>query len=147
MSTAASCSMFCGRWRRTSSHMEEKQLYAEIVKSGTWLYDNQVPHEVWIVRQNFDYYYEDGYEDGPEQLNPDGELFHIVFAFNGTVRTVVPATLSLSAAISDAEARLVTHQLRWTNNRLQSLFPPYYSLSNDKPEKQNGTVIFKSSID
>lgn len=86
--------------------MQEKPLYAEIVKSGAWLYDNQVPHEVWIVRQNFDYYYEEGYEDGPEIFNSDGELFHIVFAFKGTVRTVVPATLSLSAAGSDAEERM-----------------------------------------
>jgi hypothetical protein len=111
--------------------MTEKHLYAAIVKSGTWLYDNQVPHEVWIVRQNFDYYYEEGYEDDPEQLNQDGELFHIVFAFNEIVRTVVPAKLSLADAISDAEERLVAHQLDWTNHRLQKVFPPYYSLSED----------------
>ena len=52
--------------------MSEKQLYAEIVKSGTWLYDGQVPHEVWIVRQNFDYFYEEGFEDNPESLNEHG---------------------------------------------------------------------------
>ncbi len=48
--------------------MAEKTLNAEIVKSGTWLYDSLVPHEVWIVRQNFDFYYEEGYEDHPEAL-------------------------------------------------------------------------------
>jgi len=112
--------------------MEEKQLYAEIVKSGTWLYDNQVPHEVWIVRQNFDYYYEEGYEDGPEILNPDGELFHIVFAFKGTVRSVVPAKMTIQEAVSDAELRLQEHPLAWTNHRLQKLYNArYYSLTAD----------------
>jgi hypothetical protein len=112
--------------------MAEKQLYAEIVKSGTWLYDNQVPHEVWIVRQNFDYYYDDGFEDGPEQLNHTGELFHVVFAFKGTVRSVVPAKMTIQEAVSDAELRLQEHHLAWTNHRLQKLYNArYYSLTAD----------------
>jgi hypothetical protein len=110
--------------------MAEKQLYAEIVKSGTWLYDNQVPHEVWIVRQNFDFYYEEGYEDDPEQLNPDGELFQIVFAFDGTVRSVAPAKKTVQEAVSDVESRLQEQQLTWSNHRLQKLYNArYYSLA------------------
>jgi hypothetical protein len=112
--------------------MAEKALYAEIVKSGTWLYDNQVPHEVWIVRQNFDFYYEEGYEDGPELLNPDGELFNLVFAFNGIVRSVGPAKMSLHEAIIEASQRLAEYQLVWDDHRLQRLFRArYYSLSDD----------------
>jgi len=122
--------------------MESKQLFAEIVRSGTWLYDNQVPHEVWIVRQNFDYYYEDGYEDGPEILNPNGEVFHIVFAFQGTVRSVVSAKMSLEEAICDAEQRLASHQLAWTNDRLQRLYNArYYSLSDAAHSTIDGNVL------
>ena len=40
---------------------------AEIVKSGTWLYDDKVPHGVWIVRQNFDFHWDEGFEDEPER--------------------------------------------------------------------------------
>jgi len=105
--------------------MTEKQLYAEIVISGTWLYDNQVPHDVWIVRQNFDYYYEEGYEDEPESLNSEGEVFHIVFELKGTVRSVVTAKMSLDQAVSDAEERLKDHQLTWNNPRLEQLAIPY----------------------
>ena len=45
---------------------------ALIVKSGSWLYDGLVRHEVWIVRQNFDYYFDAGFEDSPEDLNEHG---------------------------------------------------------------------------
>jgi hypothetical protein len=41
--------------------MAERELYAEIVKSGTWLYDGLVPADVWIVKQNFEYHYEEEY--------------------------------------------------------------------------------------
>ena len=112
--------------------MAEKALYAEIVKTGTWLYDNQVPHEVWIVRQNFDFYYEEGYEDGPEVLNPEGELFNLVFAFDGNVRSVGPAAMSLEEAVTEANQRLAQHQLIWDDHRLHRLFRArYYSLNDD----------------
>ena len=38
--------------------MEDRELWAEIVQSGTWLYDGQVLRDVWIVRQNFGTAYE-----------------------------------------------------------------------------------------
>lgn len=38
--------------------MGEKQERAEIV---TWLYDGLIPSEVWIVKQNFEYHYEEDY--------------------------------------------------------------------------------------
>jgi hypothetical protein len=47
---------------------------AEIVKSGTWQYDGCGGHEAWIDKQNFDFYYDEGFEDAPEDLNEDGEV-------------------------------------------------------------------------
>ena len=41
---------------------------AQIVKSATWQYDGCVLHEVWIVKQNFDFYYDEVFEDAPEDL-------------------------------------------------------------------------------
>ena len=46
--------------------MEQMTETAQIVNSGTWLYDGQVVREVWIVKQNFDFYYDDSFEDAPE---------------------------------------------------------------------------------
>jgi hypothetical protein len=50
------------------------ELKAQIVQSGTWLYDGISPHEVWIVKQNFDYYDDEGYQDTP-CVSPDEEVF------------------------------------------------------------------------
>ena len=63
--------------------MAERKLYAEIVKSGTWLYEGLAPSEVWIVKQNFEYHHEEGYSEEPEKLNEDGECFGVVIARNG----------------------------------------------------------------
>jgi hypothetical protein len=60
----------------------------QIAKSGTWQYDGCVLHEVWIVKQNFDFYYDDGFDDAPEDLNEDGELFQVVVAKDGKVLSV-----------------------------------------------------------
>jgi len=61
----------------------ERELCAENVQSGTWLYDNQGLSEVWIVKQNFEFHYEPDFPDGPEELNADGETFQVVIARDG----------------------------------------------------------------
>ena len=38
--------------------MSERELRAEIVQSGTWLYAGEILTEVWIVKQNFESLYE-----------------------------------------------------------------------------------------
>lgn len=91
-----------------------------------------MPHEVCIVRQNFDYYHEEGYEDDQERLNPNGELFQVVFAYEGTVRSVPEAKKTVQEAVSNVELRLQEHQLTWTNHRLQKLCNArYYLLAGD----------------
>lgn len=85
-----------------------------------------MPHEVWIVRQNFDDYYEEGYEDGPEELNADGEVFHVVIGTsNGYIRDVESAQMSLDRAILHAEEMLKAYSLVWNSPRLQKLAIPY----------------------
>lgn len=94
---------------------------AEIVKSGTWLYDESVQHEVWIVKQNFDYHYDPGYEDSAEKLNADGCLYQVVIAKDGSVQTVLPASESLDGAVSEAE-KIIRQGIKWDDHRIQPLF-------------------------
>ena len=94
---------------------------AEIVKSGTWKYDGYVVHEVWIVKQNFDFYYDEGFEDAPEDLNENGELFQVVVAKEGRVMSVGLAFHSLEEAIAKAHA-LIAQGITWDNQRIQPLF-------------------------
>lgn len=95
------------------------KLKAQIVKSGTWLYDGTVPHYVWIVRQNFDYYDDEGYQNTP-CVNPDDEIFQVLFVYEAQLQGVSRACKSLNEAISVAEEKCPT--IVWDNHRLQRLF-------------------------
>lgn len=107
--------------------MPERQLYSEIMKSGIWLYDNSVPTDVWIVKQNFEYWYEPDFSDELEKLNGDGEAFQVLFVRSGLI-TIGPSELSLAAATAAAE-KVVTTPINWTNHIQQQLFGGrYYSL-------------------
>jgi hypothetical protein len=107
-----------------------KNLSAVIVKSGTWLYDNSVPHEIWVVKQNWEPYYDEGFEDEPEKLNDDGECFFVLVAKEGSVVSSISAgTLSLDEAITAAE-KACSPPIVWDNHRLQPLFRGrYYELT------------------
>jgi hypothetical protein len=94
---------------------------AEIVKSGTWQYDGLVAHEVWIVKQNFDFYYDEGFEDAPEDLNENGELFQVVVARDGKVLSVGLAFHSIEEAVAKAH-QIIPQGIGWDNHRLQPLF-------------------------
>jgi hypothetical protein len=98
----------------------DRKLHAEIVKSGTSLYDGLVSTEVWIVKQNFEYHYEEDYPDGPEALNGDGECFGIVYARNGTKISRGPERMSLAEAVSAAEE--MTPGLVWDDHLIQKLY-------------------------
>jgi hypothetical protein len=95
------------------------ELQAQIVKSGTWLYDDTVPHEVWIGRQNFDYYDDEGYRDTPG-VSPDDEIFQVLFVYEAQLRSVSRACKSLDEAITVAEEKCP--MIVWRNHRLQRLF-------------------------
>jgi hypothetical protein len=101
--------------------LSERKLCAEVVHSGTWLYDDQVLSEVWIVKQNFEYHYEPDFASGPEELNADGETFQVVIARDGRKIGLGPAKLSLPEAISAAEEVIQT-KITWTNHIQQKLF-------------------------
>jgi hypothetical protein len=93
---------------------------AEIVKSGTWLYDETVFHDVWVVKQNFDYYYDEGLKDQPEELNSEGELFQVIYLHENRIRGVIPASKTLDEAVKIAEEKMPG--IVWDNHRRQTLF-------------------------
>ncbi len=112
--------------------MNDRELRAEIVQSGTWLYADEVPTDVWIVKQNFEYHREEDYDDGPEELNSDREAFQVVMARGRQMISLGPAALSLSEAISAAEAAIPT-KINWTNHIQQKLFGGrWYSLDSGR---------------
>lgn len=94
---------------------------AEIMRSGTWQYDELVVHEVWLLKQNFDFYYDEGFEDGPEGLNEDGDLFQVVVARDGKVLSVGLAFHSIEEAVAKAH-QIIPQGIRWDDHRLQPLF-------------------------
>ena len=57
--------------------MSEREV--TVVKTGTWLYDGQVEKPVRILRQTWDYYHEDGYDEEPPSLNDAGFAFYAVY--------------------------------------------------------------------
>ena len=52
---------------------------SKVIKKGTWLYDDTIPTRVEIIKQNWDYYFEEGYDDLPPDLNENGEAFYVIF--------------------------------------------------------------------
>jgi len=108
--------------------MSERELCAKIVQSGTWLYAGEVLTEVWIVKQNVESLYEPDFDDGPEELNGDGETFQVVFARARQMISLGPARLSLLEAISAAE-EVVSTKISWTNDFNRRLYVgPRYSI-------------------
>jgi len=108
--------------------MSERELCAEIVQSGTWLYAGEVLSEVWIVKQNFESLYEPDFDDGPEEVNGDGEAFQVVIARSRQMISLGPARLSLLEAITAAEGVTIA-EINWTNDfNRKLLVGPRYSI-------------------
>jgi hypothetical protein len=116
--------------------MAEREERAEIVKLGTWMYDGQVKSEVWIVRQNFEYWYEPAYSDRPEELNEDGEAFQIIFARGGEQIALGPAKLTLTGAVSEAE-RLISTGISWTDIQPRKLYNGRYYSQSISPSSES----------
>jgi len=99
--------------------MSDREQRAEIIKSGRWTYAETREYEVWIVQQNFEYYYE-GWDDS-ERLNDQGESYVVLFADDGRLIGGPSEHSSLAEAIAHAETA-VPQGIRWDNHRLQPLY-------------------------
>jgi hypothetical protein len=96
--------------------MPNRDFRAEIVKSGVCLYAGSVPSEAWIVKQNFEYHFEED-EQEAEILIKDGECFAVIIARDGKKIGRGSEEMSLSDAVTSAE-RLI-RALTWDDRVLQ----------------------------
>ena len=97
-----------------------KEEKAEIIRSGTWSYDGNITYEVWIVKQNFEYHYEEGFDES-ECLNADGEVFRVLYEHDGERVGGGSECFSVEEAIAAAE-QAIPQGIRWDDHRLQRLF-------------------------
>jgi hypothetical protein len=81
----------------------------EIVKRGTWRYDGKVTGFVWIVRQSWDYYYEDGFDLESPDLDESGTAHYVLSGFSPKMedhQSRSKTCLSLEEAMSTAKETL-----------------------------------------
>jgi hypothetical protein len=97
--------------------MPNRYSRAEIVKSGVRLYAGSVPSEVWIVKQHFEYHFEE-VEQEAEILNKGGGCFAVIIARDGREIGRGSEEMSLAEAVASAE-RLIPG-LTWDDHALQS---------------------------
>jgi hypothetical protein len=76
----------------------------ETIRVGRWASDGAQGY-VWVVRQNWDYYHEEFYDEGPD-LGPDGWAYYAVFGTKARMEehsSRSPTCLSEAEAIQRAE--------------------------------------------
>lgn len=84
----------------------------EIVRAGRWKREGGAGY-VWIIRQDWDYYHEDFYRDGPD-LNGEGHAYYVLYGDGpdvGQHNSRSPTCLSESDAVLRAESAL--RQVEW----------------------------------
>jgi len=79
------------------------------------LYDGQVEKPILIIKQNWDNYYEQGYDSDPPDLNEAGEAYYLVYDGpdeQGSYHPRSKTCLSLQEALRLAEETIVG-DIRW----------------------------------
>ena len=74
----------------------------ESILKGKWFYPSQVEKPIEIIKQNWDFFYEEGYDDDDPDLNDDGEVYYILFGEYDDIRYAnrSHSCLSLGEAIN-----------------------------------------------
>jgi hypothetical protein len=71
----------------------------QIIKSGRWRSGERAGF-VWIIRQDWDYYYEEFYDEPPD-VNEEGFAFYVLF---GTRDDIAECQSRSKTCLSEAEA-------------------------------------------
>jgi hypothetical protein len=91
-----------------------KQIQPQIVRHGRWKNADRNGH-VWIIRQDWDYFHEDFYEEGPD-LNDEGFAYYAVY---GTVPEISEHASRSATCLSEAEAveraEALLGEVEWLN--------------------------------
>lgn len=85
--------------------MEDK--FEKIIKQGSWKYNGE-KKDIYIIIQNWDYFYEEGYDEEPLDLNEEGLAYYVIFGgFDELKNSNRSSTcLSINEAITLAEAKI-----------------------------------------
>lgn len=85
--------------------MEDK--FEKIIKQGYWSYNGK-KMDIYILIQNWDYFYEEGYDKEPPDLNEEGLAYYVIFGgFDELKKSNRSSTcLSINEAITLAEAKI-----------------------------------------
>lgn len=85
-----------------------------IVDSGKWRYGDVVAF-AWIVRQNWDFFHEEGFADEPPQLNEQGHAYYVLSGLSPDLEHHLSRSRTL---LSEDEARREAERLlpgiEWT---------------------------------
>lgn len=86
---------------------------ANVTKKGTWHTSEKGIGYIWIVCQNWDYYHEEFYDEGPD-LNQQGLAYYALYGLNPELEkhsSRSPTCLSEDEAIS--RARELLGEIQW----------------------------------
>lgn len=84
----------------------------EVLRHGRWRSGDLSGH-VWIVRQDWDYFHEDFFEDGPD-LGADGWAYYALYGTENSIEAHSSRSqtcLSADEAVKEAESKLA--ELWW----------------------------------
>lgn len=90
------------------------EYYTKIIKAGNYTREGKT-HFVSILKQNWDFYYEEEYDDGEPDLDNDGYAYYVVY---GTYNDLLYANRS-HTCISEKEAvelagKTIRDKICWT---------------------------------
>lgn len=51
----------------------------EIILKGFWWYDDLIKKPIEIIKQNWDFYFEEGYDEDKPDLNDKGEVYYVIW--------------------------------------------------------------------
>ena len=86
----------------------------KILRKGYWTYNGK-EIELCILKQNWDYFYEEGYEESPD-LNENGYAFYVIFGNFKDLKNANRSStcLSIEEAITLAETK-ISSSIHWDN--------------------------------
>ena len=87
--------------------------FEKILKKGYWIYNGK-KIELCILKQNWDYFYEEGYEEESPDINKNGHAFYVIFGNFQDLKNANRSRtcLSLEEAISLAKTK-VSSSIYW----------------------------------
>jgi len=97
------------------------KLWVKIIEKGFWKRDDQF-YNLYIIEQNWDYFYEDRYDNEPPDLNENDLAYYIIYGDFIEVKNANRSRTCLSKdeAIDVAESTIL-YKINWEKNFIDSI--------------------------